>query len=60
MNSDDVTAGFNPVEAVQSSTPARANFWLNGAGKAGEYTAIMSAYTAYANAAGQLDKTALK
>lgn len=60
MNSDDVTACFNPVRAVQSSTPARVNFWLNGAGKARAYTAIMSAYTAYANAMGQLDKIARK
>lgn len=60
MNSDDVTARFNPMTAVQSSKPARVNFWLNEAGKAKAYTAIMSAYTAYANAVGQLDKTAHK
>lgn len=60
MHSDDVTPRFNPVRAVRSGTPARVNFWLNGAGKARTYTAILSAYTAYANPMGQLDKTARK
>lgn len=60
MSSDDVTAHFNPLRTVQSSMPGRVNFWLNEAAKARAYTAIMSAYTAYANAMGQLDKIAHK
>lgn len=60
INSGDVTAWFNPMRAIQPSTPARVDFWLNGAGKARAHTAIMSAYTAYANATGQLDKAARK
>lgn len=60
MNSGDVTACFNSVRTVQSSMPARVNFWLNGAGKARAHTAVMSAYTAYANAMGQLDRAARK
>lgn len=58
MNLDDVTACFNLVTGVESSMPERANFWLNGAGKARAHAAIMSACTAYTNAMGQLDKAA--